>query len=104
MKILSKCGYFFHDDQSLQVWRWLWEASHAIEKEDRPILMDIAKKLVYFTTEDDFNKFLNNLPKLKIILKYPQFVRYYSVIIVIGLFLPCTTFMVWNVLDFSISL
>ncbi|KAK4300177.1 hypothetical protein Pmani_027605 [Petrolisthes manimaculis] len=64
-----------------QVWRWLCDGSHGINKKDRPVLMKIAKQLVYASSESDFDydwKSFCQTPEAK---KYELYIRYLTTLI-----------------------
>ena len=44
----------FHFLQAL--WRWLWSASHGIQKDDRPELLRVVKSMVFAQDLDDLQK------------------------------------------------
>lgn len=62
-----------------QVWRWLCDGSHTIRKDDRPTLMDIAKKLVYAASEATFQEDWYAFSQTPEAQKYDNFMRYVSI-------------------------
>ena len=58
------------------VWRWLWQGSHKIEKQDRPALLKLFRNLVYTRTQDEFDVELENLLKDETCSKYPNYIRH----------------------------
>jgi len=38
----------------LQHWKWLWKAKQGINIDDRKMIMEFVRKLVYAETRDDF--------------------------------------------------
>ena len=43
------------------VWTWLWKAEHKIERQDRPILLNLLKKTVYAETIDKLERNIANM-------------------------------------------
>ena len=61
----------FHHLQAL--WTWLWKREHNIEKEDRPILMNLMKKIVYAENTQQFNEYVEAMKKNHTYKKYANF-------------------------------
>jgi SWIM zinc finger len=66
----------FHLLQS--VWRWLWDSSNKILKEDRPNLMSQFRKVVYASNQIDFDELTKNLLESPLTKKYTKFEKYIS--------------------------
>lgn len=49
----------FHILQAL--WRFLWDAKHKVQKEDRPYILKAVKEMLYAKTEADLDKYYNEL-------------------------------------------
>ena len=64
----------FHLLQAL--WRWEWDSVHKIDKDDRPLLFNLFKKLVYAQTSDEFEEKEKELFDDATVKKYPQFVAH----------------------------
>ena len=67
--ILLLC--MFHFLQAL--WGWLWKAEHKIEKQDRPSLFNLVKKLVYEDSTEGFNRALDAMKNAQIYKKYEHY-------------------------------
>ena len=67
--ILLLC--IFHHLQAL--WAWLWKGEHQIEKDDRPILFNLFKRIVYAETTEDYNKCLDIMQRNEVFIKYENF-------------------------------
>ena len=61
----------FHHLQAL--WTWLWKREHNIEKEDRPVLMNLMKKIVYAENTQQFNEYVEAMKKNHAYKKYADF-------------------------------
>ena len=61
----------FHHLQAL--WTWLWKAEHGIEKDDRPILMNLVKRVVYAENTEDFAKRVEDMKESETYRKYGNF-------------------------------
>ena len=61
----------FHHLQAL--WTWLWKAEHGIEKEDRPDLINLVKKLVYAKTTEDYTRHVDEMKENEKYKKYQKF-------------------------------
>lgn len=59
-----------------QVWRWLCDGSHGIKKEDRRVLMTVAKNLVYADSDETFQDEWNCFCQTPEAQKYNQYMRY----------------------------
>ena len=58
------------------VWSWLWKAEHKIERTDRPILLNLFKKVVYSESTEKFDKNIRNMQIDKTYKNYPNFIRH----------------------------
>ena len=61
----------FHCLQAL--WTWLWKGEHKIEKDDRPILFNLFKNVLYSKTTHEFNRSVKIMKKNIIYRKYENF-------------------------------
>ena len=52
---------------------WLWKAEHRIEKQDRPALFNLVKKLVYEDSTEGFNRALDAMKNAQIYKKYEHY-------------------------------
>ena len=57
-------------------WTWLWEGKNKIQHSDRATLIGLAKKIVYASTEQQFQQHVQELKKNSTALKYPQFLKH----------------------------
>lgn len=68
----------FHFLQSW--WTWLWNGDHNINKDDRPILMQLVKNLVFTKSEESlenrYRSLINSEDPESYASKYPQFVKH----------------------------
>ncbi|XP_050703227.1 uncharacterized protein LOC126988878 [Eriocheir sinensis] len=64
-----------------QVWRWLCDGSHGIKKEDRRVLMTVAKNLVYADSDETFQDEWNCFCQTPEAQKYNQYMRYLAKLI-----------------------
>ena len=62
----------FHLSQ--QVWHWLHEKYHAIERFDRPTMLSLFKKIVYAEDIEAVDQFYQELVTSQYGDKYPNFV------------------------------
>ena len=58
------------------VWRWLWDGSHQINKEDRPHLLKTFRALLYADTECEYMMRQNELLSDNICKKYPHYIKH----------------------------
>ena len=58
-----------------QVWRWVCDASHGIQKGDRQLLMQTARNLVYADHVDKFDEVWANFLQSPEAHKYNQYSR-----------------------------
>ena len=58
------------------VWRWLWDGSHQIKKEDRPHLLKKFRALLYANTESEYVIRQNELLSDNICKKYPHYTKH----------------------------
>jgi len=58
------------------VWRWLWNSSHQIHNNDRKHLINIFRKVMYATNEDECMKEMNNLKMDSCSKKYINYLNY----------------------------
>ena len=58
------------------MWRWLWDSSHRIKKEDRKSLMLSFKSLVYASNEAQFDEVLECMRNDGPCTKYSNYLRY----------------------------
>ena len=61
----------FHHLQAL--WSWLWKSEHNIPKDDRPILFNLFKRVLYTETTDEYNKNVDNMKASDVYNKYENF-------------------------------
>nr|XP_047134882.1 uncharacterized protein LOC124812379 [Hydra vulgaris] len=59
-----------------QVWRWLFDIKHQIEKVDRPVIMSNFKNIVYSETIEKFEVTFSQLLCDTIVRKYPNLIFY----------------------------
>lgn len=52
------------------VWAWLWKAEHRIEKDDRPILLNLFKKAVYAESTEEYVQSVRNMQPNDTFKKY----------------------------------
>ena len=52
------------------VWAWLWKAEHRIEKDDRPILLNLFKKAVYTESTEEYVQIVRNMQPNDTFKKY----------------------------------
>ena len=58
------------------VWRWLWEGSHQIKKDDRPHLLKKFRSLLYAQTQKEYDIKLQDLLSDDICLHYPKYIAH----------------------------
>ena len=58
------------------VWRWLWDGSNQIKKEDRPHLLKTFRALLYADTECEYMMTQNELLSDDIGKKYPHYIKH----------------------------
>ena len=58
------------------VWRWLWEGSHQIKKEDRPHLLKKLRYVLYAKSEDEYTTKTEKLLSDDICQRYPNYVKH----------------------------
>ena len=56
------------------VWRWLWQGSHQIQKDDRPHLLKTFRSLLYSKSEAEYIIKKEELVTDEICLKYPHYI------------------------------
>ncbi|CAG8625700.1 3333_t:CDS:2 [Scutellospora calospora] len=72
---LLLCTFYF-----LQaMWRWLWDGNHNIHKNDRAILIELIKKLVFSKTEVALNQAYIELTSSQTYLKYYNFQNHFKI-------------------------
>ena len=64
----------FHVLQAM--WTWLWDAKHSIVHEDRTILLQLFRNVLYAETDGEVSDRLEELYSNTIALKYPQYQRH----------------------------
>lgn len=57
-------------------WTWLWEGKNKIQHSDRTILIEVVKKIVYASTEEQFRQSCKDLKTNETALKYPHFLKH----------------------------
>ena len=55
------------------VWRWLWSADHHINKNDRPVLMNLFKQIMYAKSSEEFDSKVDEMYEDEIFEKYNIF-------------------------------
>ena len=63
----------FHVLQSL--WRWLWNSSNGVKKEDRPILMREFQAVLYCRVPETALEKLTEASSSPTAKKYPKYIR-----------------------------
>ena len=58
------------------VWRWIWQSSHKIEKNDRPDLLKRLPNLVYAKTEEEYEKENQNLLDDETCAQYQNYIKH----------------------------
>ena len=58
------------------VWRWLWEGTHQIKKEDRPHLLKKFRSILYAKSETEYSMRKNELLSDSICLGYPHYTKH----------------------------
>ena len=54
-------------------WNWLWEAKHGVEKDDRPVLLNLFRNVLYAQSDDELTVQLVRLYADPVYKKYPQY-------------------------------
>ena len=57
-------------------WQWIFSSQNKIEKKDKPVLLQMMRKLVYSETQEDFNKELEEMSSNPTFLKYPNYSKH----------------------------
>ena len=65
--------YTFHFLQ--RRWTWLYDGKNRIQKEDRVVLIQHIRSMVYSKTEDELGSKYSSLTSLEIAQKYPHFLK-----------------------------
>lgn len=58
-----------------QIWRWLLDSKHGIQKHNRQELMAATKSLVYAKSRDEFLQVWENIQASSLVKGYPNFLR-----------------------------
>jgi hypothetical protein len=54
-------------------WNWLWDGKHSVEKQDRPVLLNLFKRVLYAEDDGELSERLEDMYADPICLKYPQY-------------------------------
>ena len=57
-------------------WQWIFSGQNKIEKKDKPILLQMMRKLVYSETQEDFRNNLEDMSSNPAFLKYPNYSKH----------------------------
>ena len=57
-------------------WSWIWEGKHCIAHEDRKVLIQLFRKVLYADTPDQLADRLEDLYSSPVVFKYPQYQKH----------------------------
>ena len=57
-------------------WTWLWDGKHGIEHKDKPVLLNLFRRVLYAETEADLSSRLEDMYADKTMLKYPVYQKH----------------------------
>ena len=57
-------------------WSWIWEAKHSIDHEDKTVLIQLFRNVLYAETADQLSARLEDMYSNPVMLKYPQYQKH----------------------------
>ena len=67
----KNCRHIFYQAH----WAWIFNSENKMEKQDKPSLLKMIRKLVYSRTNEEFNKEWQTMKRNQTFLKYDKYAQ-----------------------------